>query len=226
LLETVKVLQVGLGGVGLLAAGALAAVGLVSYWRQGAFLTAVLVLPVVLSVVGVVAAGLPIRPRFFFGLFGFAILLVARGAASAGDTLIAAAGQPRSILGGGALVGLLALVSLASLPAGYRYPKQDFDGAVRFLSERRLGDEPIATGGLVSYPFTRYYGILSTRVQSVGDLDALRGHSKRLWIAYSFPEYMDRNLVAAIEKCPLEATLPGTVGGGAIVIRSCVAERP
>jgi 4-amino-4-deoxy-L-arabinose transferase-like glycosyltransferase len=226
LLETLRGLQVGLGGLGLLAAGVLAAVGLASYWRQSRFLTALLVLPALVSVVGVVGAGLPIRPRFFFGLFGFALLLVVRGAATSGDALMTAAGRRGGTVAEAALVALLVLVSLVSLPEGYRYPKQDFDGAVRYLSERRLDDEPVATGGLVSYPFTRYYGIPSTRVQSLEELNALRERGRRLWLVYSFPEYMDRNLVAAIENCPLEANLPGTVGGGAVLIRSCNASHP
>jgi hypothetical protein len=226
LLEALRGLQVGFGGVGLLAAGVLATVALFNTWRQSAFLTAVLVLPALISAVGVVAAGLPIRPRFFFGLFGFALLLVVRGAASAGDMLRDFVGGRGGKLAGASLASVIVLLSLASLPYGYRYPKQDFGGAVRFLTERRLNAEPLATGGLASYPLTRYYGVPSTRIQTIADLEALRGGSQRLWLVYSFPEYMDQTLVAAIEQCALEATLPGTVGGGAVFIRSCHAARP
>jgi hypothetical protein len=226
LVEALRGLQIGFGGVGLLAAGVFALVGLFNYWRQSVLLTAVLVLPALISAVGVVAAGLPIRPRFFFGLFGFALLLVVRGAASAGDMLGEFVGGRGGKLAGASLASVIVLLSLASLPYGYRYPKQDFGGAVRFLTERRLEAEPVATGGLASYPFTRYYGVPSTRIQTLADLETLRGRSRRLWLVYSFPEYMDQTLVAAIEQCALEATLPGTVGGGAVFIRTCHAARP
>jgi 4-amino-4-deoxy-L-arabinose transferase-like glycosyltransferase len=225
LLETLRGLRVGLGGAGLIAAGALALAGWLNYWRSRAFLAAVFVLPVAVTAAGILASGSPIRPRFFFGLLGFVLVLVVRGSMTTANALVARARRGGSDLAGAALVGVLVLFSLASLPYGYRYPKQDFDAAVRFVGERRLGGEPVGTGGLASYPLSQYYRLPWPRVSNVEELQALREPDRRLWFVYSFPEYMNGNLVAAAEECALEAVLPGTVGGGAIIIRTCSGGR-
>jgi hypothetical protein len=226
-LEALKGLRVGLGAVGVIGAGALVAWGLLSYWRQKPFFAALFVLPALVTAAGIVASGSPIRPRFFFSLLGFAVLLIVRGALSAGERLAAAAGRPaRAESLGAAIVAVLILFSAATLPAGYRYPKQDFVGAMRYVSERRVHDEAVATSGLASYPLTRYYGLPWTPIKTLDELNALRAGQTRLWFVYSLPEYMDAKLIAVARKeCPLEASLTGTLGGGDIVIRTC-AGRP
>jgi uncharacterized membrane protein len=224
-LETIKGLIVGLGGIGLLAGGVLGVAGLVGYWRQSRFTAAILVVPCVVTVLGIVASGTAIRPRFFFALLGFVLLVVVRGAMVLGERLMATAKWGRGDQAGTAFAGVLILFSLASLPYLYRYPKQDFEGTIRFIEDNRLGGEQIGTGGLASYPLERYYGLPSTRVETIEEFGALHRPGKAAWLVYSFPEYMDGQVVEAIEEgCSLEVVLQGTLGGGEIIIRRCDAE--
>jgi 4-amino-4-deoxy-L-arabinose transferase-like glycosyltransferase len=223
LLEAVKGLRIGFGAVGMVAALVLMALGAWSYARQQPIVASLFILPAFVTAAGIVVTASPMRPRFFFVLLGFGLLLVVRSAVEAGQVLARwAFATGRRSAGeqiGTAVVATIALLSVASLPYGYRYPKQDFGGALNAMERVRDPSEPVATAGLASFPFSEYYGKPWPRVETRGDLERLLQPGRRMWVVYSFPEYMDPTLVEAIDRhCPPKQILHGTLGGGDVVV--------
>ena len=141
LLETIRGLTVGLGFGGVLVAAALVlGCGAWSYFKQDRVVFAFLVLPGILTV-GAVAVRGTMYPRFFFSLIGFAIMIIVRGMIVIPQCIGAYVrrGSPKlppwlaPALTATVLAALSFFVSSAfSLVNNYRYPKQDFEGAIRF----------------------------------------------------------------------------------------------
>jgi hypothetical protein len=114
---------------------------------------------------------------------------------------------------------LIAIASAASLPENYRYPKQDFDGALQFIESRRAMSEPVATAGLARFPYAEYYGKAWSEIETTEQLATVRQGRSRTWLVYSFPEYMDAALVRSIRsECRPQQTFHGTLGGGDVIV--------
>ncbi|MFN2431805.1 MAG: glycosyltransferase family 39 protein [Gemmatimonadota bacterium] len=220
-------LQIGLGtGTGVAAAGVLFACGAASFLAHRRLAFALFVLPGVLTLAGTIGVRGTMYPRYLFFLVGFGILLIVRGAfALPGLFAQRRLAVPSRSPGGAAatvLVALMILVSALSLARNYRYPKQDFGGAVRFVEERRAEGDAVVTAGVVDYPLREVYGRRWPSVESAEQLDELRGRTDRTWLLYTFPRYLEHSsprLMEAIRRdCPVVRTFRGTVGGGDVVV--------
>lgn len=228
--ETLRGLQIGFGSAATVAvAGALFGTGLWSYWRQSGVATAVFVLPGLATAAGAVAARGTMYPRFYFYLLGFALLILVRGAMA----VVAVLGQKTThgdqrlgINLGTALVGLIIIVSAISLVRNYQYPKQDFSGALKYVTTQIQVGEPVVTTGVIGYVYEEYYGLPWVQVETVAPLDAIRAEGRRVWVVYTFPRYVEGetpDLMAAIRRdCTAKKVFPGTVGGGEITV--CLIE--
>lgn len=218
-LEILRGLRVGFGTLGLLAALALLMLGAVSYLRRTPVAALLFLLPGVVTAVGIVVMRAPIRPRFFLLLLGFGLLMLVRGAMEFGRFLFRRDGDPRAELTGIVLVTAIAIVSTVSLRENYTYPKQDYDGALRFIERHRAASEPVVTSGLAVYPYSRYYGKPWPAVQKPEELDRLRTGAGRTWVVYSFEEYMDPAVVERLHRsCGNQQVFHGTLGGGDVVV--------
>jgi mannosyltransferase len=224
-LEALRGLRVGFGTVGVLAALGLFAVGALSYARKRPVAAALFVLPGVVTALVMLAGRLTLRPRFFFSFLGFGLLILVRGAIECGrGQRDGAFSQYRGIIGR-ALVGLIAAISIVSLGANYRYPKQDYGAALEFIERNRLSSDVVVTAGLASYPYTRYYQQPWTAIERPDELEPLRNRTNRVWVVYSFEEYMDPGLVGEIHRsCNVRHVFRGTLGGGDVIV--CTLERP
>ncbi len=229
--EVLKGLRVGFGIVGVLAAVGLALVGIVSYGRESRATVLLFLMPGIVTLAGVLVMRAPLRPRFFFSLLGFALLLLVRGAMESGAfvgrrwptarRLAGRKGGPVDQGVGLAMVVIIALLSLVSLPYAYAYPKQDFDGALGFLRDHRAGSDPVGTAGLASYPFSRYYHLPWSQIETREEFDRLRANGQRTWMVYSFPEYMEPTLVESLRHyCEVERVFRGTLDGGDVIVCS------
>jgi 4-amino-4-deoxy-L-arabinose transferase-like glycosyltransferase len=228
--EMLRGLQIGMvSSVGALLGGALVLCGLYSYFQQSRFLLALFLLPGAFVVVAALVLGRPIFPRFLFFQSGFGVLIVVRGALEIGywltrrwTTRIA---PERWTPLGAALVALLAALSLASLTFDYRYPKQDFEGAMRFVQERRADGEPVATVGLATYAYREYLKQRWEGITSQEQLQQLRQQGRRVWVLYTMAGYISLQAPALMknlrEECSEAGVFRGTVGGGDITV--CVA---
>ncbi len=125
--EVLRGLRIGLGTVGLLIALTLASLGTMSHLRRMPFIVCLFVLPGVMTAVAMLAMGAPIRPRFFFSLLGFGLLMLVRGAIESERFVRRHVGYraPRTEICGVLVVALIAVMSAYSLRNNYRYPKQD-----------------------------------------------------------------------------------------------------
>lgn len=235
--EGLRVLQFGLsggvaviGGLVLAAGGALVLTGVLSYARQSRFTLLAFFLPAVVTVLGALAARGTMYPRFFFFMIGIGMLIVVRGAyvtaAWFGRRLRGGDGQPLAgRLATGAVVALI-VVSTATLARNYRYPKQDFEGAMRFVLAQKSASDQVASSGLPWDPYRTLYHQPWPNVSTLDELAKARSHGGRTWLLYTFPRYLEQRApdVAALIRtsCPVARVFPGTVGGGDIVV--CILE--
>jgi mannosyltransferase len=221
-LELLRGLQIGLGaGIGAIAAATLLVAGLWSYIRQSWLIAALFVLPGVVTVAGAVALQRPIFPRFLFFLIGFGLLIIVRGASETGAWL---AGKRGPVLAT-ALVAAIAAISLYSLIPNYRYPKQDFEGALRFVESSRREGDAIATAGLTSTVYRDYFGRAFDDVKTLEAFTTLRSRADRVWVLYTLEGYIASqtpDLMGALRaECPAVRVFRGTVGSGDVIV--CVA---
>ena len=230
LLEGVRVLVLGLGaglaivGTVVMAAGALVGVsGLASLWRTHRLFVLMLVWPCVVTIAGAATARGTMYPRFFFFAIGPAILLAVRGTYEACEWLAARVG--RRALGARvatAVVSAVMVLSAASLSFNYRFPKQDFEGAMRMVLTEREGGDAIVTTGLPADPYGMLYGQAWPNLSTRAELDSVRRGHRRTWVLWTFPRYLER---AAPEidrvlhnECSNRRTFRGTVGGGDVLV--------
>ena len=168
-------------------------------------------------------------PRFFFFAIGPAILIAVHGAFVSCKWLATRFSSVRS----GERLATIALslgviLSALSLRADYRFPKQDFEGAMNFvLAERGAGDM-VVTAGIPSNPLNTLYRQPWPVVSSRASLDSVRSSAARTWVIWSFPRILERSApeIAQLlsQDCPHPRTFRGTVGGGDILV--CVLNRP
>ncbi|HZI83565.1 MAG TPA: glycosyltransferase family 39 protein [Casimicrobiaceae bacterium] len=200
--------------------------GLWSYFRQSRFLAALFVLPAAFTIAAVLALRQPIFPRFLFFLAGFAVMIVVRGALEIGARISrrrpdGSSPAPATLVGT-ALVGAMVAASAASLPFDYRYPKQDFEGAMRFVEARRAPAEPVATASGATYPYLRYYGRPWEGVKTLAQLQQVRARGQRVWVLYTFADYIQADapeLMRALrDECAIAGVFRGTVAGGDVTV--------
>ncbi len=205
------------------------AIGAVSYLRRSPLLLVLFILPAPLLVAAAVFLDRPMFPRFFFVLAGFALLVLVRGALLAGEgaerLLPARLAPPRNFIGV-ALIAAFGVLSLASLPANYATPKQDFAGAIDFLEDQAAPGDPVfAFGKSAHVPLSDYYGKDYGEIETEAEFSAIGGS---FWLVLTFPQYVELRLPdlwrAIGDRCSLQANFPGTVSGGEIVVVRCEAE--
>ena len=123
---------------------------------------------------------------------------------------------------GALLVVAMAGAAAASLPFDYRYPKQDFEGAMRFVDARRDAGEAVVTVGGAVYPFREYYKRDWAGIRSATDLKDVRARGQRVWMIYTLTEYIEADapdLMRTLrEDCSLEQVFRGTVAGGDVTV--------
>ncbi|MEO8376271.1 MAG: glycosyltransferase family 39 protein [Candidatus Sumerlaeota bacterium] len=145
-----------LGAIPLLLVGA---AGFYVFCRRHRATAMMLTMPCILMMTYMIGRGIPVAPRYFliaipvvfmtavYAIFGFAAWVGQRSQWS----------QNRARCAALAVIMLAAVASAAALPRLYRYPKQDYTGAIRFLQSVRKNQEPIL---VIHYAErgTEYYG--------------------------------------------------------------------
>jgi hypothetical protein len=207
----------GSGALPVIAGGVFAMAGLAALAKRAPFATAVLVAPAVATAAGLVLLGQPIRPRFFFPMSGVAALATGAGLGLVGSRLAPARAARTTVVA----TVVLAIATVPSLVGLYRAPKQDFDGAVRFLEAAEAQGTAIAVAGPACDPFDlfgRYYG---KAWPCLATADAWRAaeSARPLFVVSTLTEYIpDASLLAAVRSCAVVRRFAGTLGGGEIVV--------
>lgn len=212
--------SLGLGTAGLAviaAAAALLAMGAIDLARRQSWRLVGWVVPAAALAVVLLALGRNLWPRFFFFLAGFVLIVLVRGLKRLGAAILPAGGRAAAI----AAVALVAVWS-ALLPRAYALPKQDFEGARDFLAQAREPGEAVATIGLATMPYRRYYATDYVEVESIADLDALSASSTGVYVVSTLPLYLvsrSPELAAAVASRGREvARFRGGVGDGDVVV--------
>jgi mannosyltransferase len=219
-MEALRVLASGVpgGGVVLLVAAAVAMTGMVSFARRSPWRSAVLLLPALMTVAGLALTSHNLWPRFFFFCAGFAVLIAVRGGFA-----VAARALPRQGARAATWVtAALAAASLATVPRAWG-PKQDFDGARAWLERNRAAGDAVVVVDMTTLPYTPYLRGAWQVVQGEADLAVVERTHRRTWIAYTFParlRVVQPGIWRRVERDYRPAReFPGTVGGGAVVIK-------
>lgn len=223
-------LQIGFGSAWVLAAGAAVfGAGAWAYFRQRSIVALLFLLPAPVVVLASLVMGRPVRPRFAFFAIGFLLLVAIRGANSIGTLCARFAIRVTPRQGGTILVTAMTIgaiaVSFASLPYGYRYPKQDYAGAIAFVEGAKgAADRVAAIGDPGSIPALRYYGKPWQRVDRASQFHEMRAAGGRIWVVYSFPSSIESTfpgLWPMLLECVLVREFEGTVDDGTIGVRRC-----
>jgi hypothetical protein len=230
--EVIRGLQIGFGTV---FAGAIAVLiffcGLVDYARSNRIVIALFVVPVATGAMALIALHRHFYPRFFFFELGIGILIFIRGTTVVGVFLanLIKRGMTKenvSRIVSTSLTSIIIIVSVFSLDKNYRYPKQDYIGALSYIEKQRRPDDLIVTVGLASYAYSQYYAKHLRMVETVNEMQELASEGKRVWLIYTFPDHLESFYpdIASIirQECVVVQSFLGTVGGGTIYV--CRAE--
>jgi hypothetical protein len=209
MLEIASGLRIGFAGAAAGAAAvALLGAGMWSYARTRPTVLALLLIPPGIGTALLLAMGHHVWPRFYYFSFGFAALIVVRGALMI----------PR--FGLAACLAMLAL-SAVSVPFAYG-PKQDYGAARRYvLAEQRAGDE-IVTADLTTWVYERFYGAGWTDVRTPAELEAVRRRASRTWFVYTLEPVFRAQLpevhATVLGEFRRMRAFPGTLNNGAVVV--------
>ena len=196
----------------------MAGVGLVSYWRRSSITAVVLLLPAVVTTVGVMVLGRPMHPRFLFFMVVAGALFFVRGLFAGIGFLRRRWSRSASMRGSHSrLETMLAMLAIgANLPPlalCYRLPKQDYLGALQDLARHAGANDAICVVGITAaVPLQRYYGRRWPQVARPEELMHRMKQGRRVWVVYTIPRYLERG------SFEVRAVFKGTLAGGEVVV--------
>ncbi len=228
IIEVIRGLQVGFGTfiIGVVAFLIIIS-GLVSYAKTNSVVVALFAIPVVMGAAVLVVLHRHFYPRFFFFELGIVILMLIRGCTIIADFLARQTMRviPRSNLNRvfqTALAGIIIIISALSLYHNYRYPKQDYLGALKYVESRCNKDDVIITTGHSAYPYKNYYAPHLKSIETVDEMQEVISQNRSVWLIYSFPDHMEAfypGMLSIIQEgFILMKEFPGTLGGGTIFV--------
>ena len=231
--ETLRMLALGVsGGVAIVgavvAAGglAVAALGCGSLWRRSPLFLFLLAAPIAATLAGAALARGTLYPRFFFFIVGPALIVAVHGVFALVQWVCTRLRVPH--LGVPLATGCCAVVvvlSAATLPLNYRYPKQDYAGAMQYVNAIKAPGDLIVSAGVPADPYRTLYGQSWPNISSLEDLERLRT-GRRVWVVSTFSRYIAAKTPSLArvldQECAEPRTFRGTVSGGDIHV--CVLE--
>lgn len=234
-LEILRVLALNpVMAVGIPVAGTLMAVGFLRFLKDNPLLATLLVVHVPLTATILIAIEFHIWPRYFLVDMGFFLIILVYGAFLVAGWLADKLGLAARGLGperaGTVAVGLMILVSLATVPRNYQLPKQDYEGAIAFVEQARAPRDRIVTVGIIEDPLEDLYDKSWPSVETAEDLARVRADAERTWLLATFPAQLRSHhpdVLEAIERdFELAKAFPGTLSGGEVLVYRSVKPTP
>ena len=226
LLELVKGLKLGfvIGVVLLFGGGAIIALGLWSFYKNNPAFVGIMLIPGILGPAMVLNSGHPLWPRFFFFLAGFGVLTLIRGLMIFGSRfgeVFHMSPQRVPLVG---MILCILTISVSAISVAWAYgPKQDFDGALRFIEKNRKPTDAVVTVGLATFTYKNLFRKTLDEASTIQELNAIRLENKRTWVVYTMPVHLESyfpEILSSIEsKFENIKIFPGTLGGGAVYVR-------
>jgi mannosyltransferase len=215
------------GGV-MISGGAVFLVGIVSYWRQSPLIPALFFIPPALVYFAAVLLERPSRPRFFFFIAGFLLLVGVRGVFVIIRFVLGRLGQPWAAgekpLRWAAVAAMTGLL-LLDLTRTYGKPKMDYEGALAYVEVSRRPGDIVALAGIgADFVYTSFYDRNWPRLTSAGHLAQLRRRNDVL-VLHTFERPLgqaDPTLLDALKtRCAEERSFAGTLQDGEIYVSRC-----
>jgi hypothetical protein len=166
-------------------------------------------------------------PRFFFFEIGIGILVFIRGTTVVANLLAKCMRRRVSVERAGrvlgtALAGVIIVASAFSLFRNYRHPKQDFVGALSYIDKESSPGDCVATVGLASYAYERYYEAPVEVIETADEMRDLASRGRAVWLIYTFADHLDSFYpeIASLvrDDYTIVQSFPGTVGGGTVFV--------
>ena len=194
--------------------------GFVTLFRANRNLALAFALPPLVVLLGALLGRGTMYPRFFFFAAGSAVIIFVRGVFAVSE-FVASRFRVSSPTPALVVSSLVVIASTATLAVNYRYPKQDFPGAMRYVLAEKAPGDMVGFAGVPGDPYKTIFGQNWPTIESVAQVDSLRNHG-RVWLIYTFPRYLRVGApeVAAMvsRECRERAVFRGTVGGGDMII--------
>ena len=209
----------GAGIIGAVATGIVAAIGALSFLRRQTLAFALLVVPAIVAGAAIVVLRQPMRPRFFFFIAGAAAIFAGHGVGVTAGWLSRGTARPATAVL--AVTAVLVVLSAAGLPRNYRIPKQDFDGAVRYLELQSGDGVVVSAAGAACWPIERYYKKTGWPcVESVDELQSVLAVSQPVLVVYTLGDYIENPELRdrLRNACREVRRFPGTLGGGDMIV--------
>jgi len=228
LIEVIRGLRIGFGS--FLAVGIAFLIficGFVSYAKTNTVVIALFVIPVIMGATTLVALHRHFYPRFFFFELGMGVLILTRGCTVIANFLSMKMKNMISLpnlsrITQTVLTGMIIIASTLSLYHNYRYPKQDYLGALNYVEKNRNTDDIIITTGHTSYPYKNYYAPHLKAVETIDEMRQIVSQNRSIWLIYSFPDHMEAfypGMLSVIQEgFTLIKEFPGTLGGGSLFV--------
>jgi len=213
-------------GYGTLALGSgIVLVGAAVWFRRDWRHALLFVLPVVVTVAAAIGSGRSLRPRFLFHFGGFGLLILVAGVFATSDWVsrhvVLGAPDRTTLWLKRFAAALMLLASLAILPRAYLLPKQDFEGALRYVQEARRDGELVTVAGLAALPYRDYYDADFPEVVSAAELDRLLEAYPAVYVLSTIPIFLESasfDLAARLVDSREVARFRGSLGGGDVVV--------
>jgi mannosyltransferase len=206
------------GGWPIILLGILAmAGGIWAYWKQGIVSAAMLILPVLVTVIFASRHSQVFFPRFLFGSMVFFLLIAVRG-----GFVLSRAVLPMLNARQITIIGLaVALATFTRVPAAWK-PKQDFIAAAKFINAHREPGDAVVCPTYTFLPLHDYLELDCQRAGTRIELNRVEEGHSRTWFLYTFPvPFQSRypDVWGKVQKDYTPVTkFRSTVGGGNIVI--------
>ena len=222
--ELLKGLNISLGnGIIICLAIFVFGVGLFDFSAKKSPIVILLLVPVLLSVMVIMALGSTLVPRLFFFAVGFAVIIVVRGLMLSGE-FGARKLQVRFIKGStlGVVMCVVLIISSAISVSGAFLPKQDFAGAMEFVQEKRRSGDVVVIVGLTVIPYERFYKVDWQEIETLEELNKVRTRGGRTWLVYTMPVVLKAAHPEIMKSIQIDfepvKEFPGTLNGGNIVV--------
>lgn len=204
----------------LIAVGILAITGWLSYLQRQRMIALMLVLPPLFNIFALAILDFGAYPRSFLYILPFGVLILMRGAFSL-STRASRLFRSRGLINY-VLPALLLLMSALMLPYNYRYPKQNYTGALAYTRAHAAPGDTIVSVGYLASGYRSYYAPDLVFPKNAEELDDLRAQGHRVWVLYSFTRDMRRHfpdIQNYIEdELFIQQKFPGTLGDGTVYL--------
>lgn len=223
-LELIKGMNISFGSIILVIVAIFVfGVGILDFLRKEPSVVWLLAIPVIVGLTVIMSIRSTLFPRFVFFTLGFGVLIVIRGTVLSGDItgrFLRLDFAKRYSLGIFLCVGLIS-VSAISVPLAYA-PKQDYEGALQFVEEKKQPGDVVVTFGLTALPYESYYKVGWKEVKALEDLKMVRSLAKRTWLVYTMPTLVESASPEIMKSIRSDFSLvkefPGTLNGGSIFV--------